>query len=30
MDEFFAAWARAFDGMCRLIADSLKELFRLS
>jgi len=30
MDEFLEMWANIFDGMCRTIAASLRELFRLS
>jgi hypothetical protein len=30
MEEFFAAWAKVFDAMCRTIAASLRDLFKLS
>ena len=30
MEAFLELWARIFDDMCRVIAASLRELFRLS
>jgi len=30
MTEFFEMWAKAFDGLCRFIGDSLGDLFKLS